>query len=269
MTYGHRIGGKVMWKFLGDRFTTGNAAMGVRRYVVTGVAGIVATAFTWLKGHIPEEWPVGWLLNTPLWAILVMTVIVFVSWFVLDYATVLRKQIEPKVTISFPRNGSIIETPQFYEIMKRVEESGVFYSGMEKAQRSAIYIRGRIDSQSAIAIKECNVFLTEVQREVSPGNFKSTDFLDAIPLSWASSEHQYSVSVPSGVPRFFDIVCINETDNLLEFTSVRPLRLLNLFREAGTYRLKITAVADGAHTHVIYDLTKKENWNEISGQKIS
>ena len=233
-------------------------ALGHYRFLLPSTIGAAIGATDWLKPHLTRFSAMEEVIGIPSWVVGVLVFFLISAFQVLNYAIKLRRKITPNIQISFDPEGSIVETEQ--EIRSSQGPSRMC---------NARYVRGLVTTQAEVAVMDCSVYLTEVSQRTSSGAFERTKFLDGAPLLWATSESQYNVKIAKGIRRYFDILHVNDDTNSLQLAmNATPFRLVDLFKMPGTFRLKVIAVADGAQAEAIFEFTKGDNWNDISGRQV-
>jgi hypothetical protein len=85
-----------MWTWLRRLLETLQQAVGVRRFSIDGAVGLAL----WLVAQATSQWE-GWpLAGAPSWLIALPVILFLLFWWVLNYATELRIQREPRVKLT-------------------------------------------------------------------------------------------------------------------------------------------------------------------------
>ena len=136
-----RVGGTGYFVNLG---ATIHAAFGIKRYLLAPLFGAVAGAADWLIRWLTEI-GVGQWINIPSWAIGVfVTLLVSMIW-ILEYATKLRKERDPNVSVIFDPSNS-----DFQEVNN------------PKGQRALRTFRFRVINTSTEVVERCSAKVVSV-----------------------------------------------------------------------------------------------------------
>ena len=132
----------------------------------------------------------------------------------------------------------------------------------------ALYVRAKVVNHSLLLAKRCRVFLVNIERQDSTGEFSRTLYCDSIQLAWAVREGQQyeALDVPHSVPFFVDIFSTLEgAPGIQPHVRSLPLRYVSLFSAPSTLRLSLRVAGDGAKAAELKLVVEwKGTWNSIA-----
>lgn len=132
-----RLGGMEWLRNIGATLA---AASGPRRFIVGSVVTVVAVALAWLKSRMM------WAGAIPNWTVWVIVPLLLVLYWVLQYATRLRKEAEPRLRLEF-------EPGYPYEITEPFNANG-------QATRT---FRVRVTNAGSTTLTDCIVYLQDFE----------------------------------------------------------------------------------------------------------
>ena len=143
----------------------------------------------------------------------------------------------PKLRLEFNQSPSFItRTP---EVSRGPEVAHVC---------EAIYARVRVMTIKPQLARSCRASLVNIEEEDRSGNLRPTEYSESLQLSWASrGDEFYSArDLPRDVPHFVGIVSRRSSSNAFNL-AIRPipLRLHELLKRQGLFRLSIIIAGDG------------------------
>lgn len=223
--------------WFGQRATTILNAFTLRRVLALPLAVAVVTAFVHGSAALSQFFlhqEGRMLLGLPSWAYGVLAGLLLLIYFLLEYATRLRLEIEPKLRVSFDRErGCLVNTP----VQHFIQEHGA-YGGTRTVlahTTRAIFARIRADALSSTKVRGCVAYITAIKsKKQSEDSFTRHPIHDPIPL--ASQE----ADVPTKVPWFWDFITVSqEPGSVPEFPVPVKLTLYDAVRAPGIYRFTI------------------------------
>lgn len=238
--------------WIGEAISEQISALGPRLYTLgalaTGAVAVVGVIYLALTGVHMSSLEIGSI---------VVLVFLAVFWLtMLDHTVRLRRLITPKVTIGFESSGCLVPTP--LKIRDASDPKNV-------VEVEAVYLRAVVRNVGRLAAKECEAYLTNVQRKMPNGDFTDTDFSDAMDLPWSMREGRayLPMSIGPQVRRYFDVLVSRKDNNELQFAGIWPLRLRKFFGSAGIYKLDLAVLADGATVTAAICVDWNGKWDEI------
>src|SRR5947209_7588399 len=87
---------------ISDHFSTLAEAVGTRRFIIGSVVTVAVAALHWLSGAPGMSW----IANIPNYAFAAVIAASLLFWWILSYATQLRKQREPKIDVFLDQKHS-------------------------------------------------------------------------------------------------------------------------------------------------------------------
>ncbi len=219
-----------------DRWATLKEAAGFRRYLI---GGIVATVLA-IVGAFAGQSGMSWLLGIPGWTVVIITLLAATALWLLNYATVLRKEKEPKLSCAFD-----MDDPGC--VRKRTVLTQIDKYGNVIDRTPVTYYRVKVIAASSATVTGANGRLISMSKNgdtlISGENinltFASADLPDAI-----------AKTIRTGAPEYLDILIISD-DNVVRFaahnnripSTIDPDKL---FIEPGNYEIDIRIVSDNA-----------------------
>jgi hypothetical protein len=181
------------------------------------------------------------ILGLPSWAYGLLAGLFLVLYFLLEYATRLRLEIQPKLRVSFdPDRGCLVKSPvqHFGQVPGTYTNTPVT---ILQRTTTSIFARVRADALSKSKVRGCIAFITAIEsRNQSDTEFKRHQIYDPIPLDTKESD------VPPNVPWFWDFVTVSlEAGSAPQFPVPVKLTLYEALKEHGTHRLTIQVVGEG------------------------
>src|SRR5207247_688980 len=199
-------------------------AIGVRRFIIGSLSLAVLTFVVWITGML-EKRGINILTDIQPWIIAAFVILLVIAYWILEYATKLRRQLTPKLSATFnPQGGSIVMTPVKQQKDGRVTD-----------EWNAVYIRGLVTAESEIAVANCTPFLVSVRKKASTGVFMDTQYVDDLQLPWSMIGHE-PITIPKGIRRYFDIIQIDEKSMQPSICTAWPLTLRKLFDDKTSYQ---------------------------------
>lgn len=239
-------------------------AFGVRKYVVLGMVGGIATMLDALNEKLHSKGIV--LFNDPSFYLVAAGIVVLlVAFWIFEYAYKLRQRLTPKVELSFSDSGGVVSSP----VKDRVP---VVQNGMvtvlDSNERTCIYIRGLVKAISDRAVVGCVAYLVGV-RKMDPQTkaILTTHYLDDIQLPWSGMAVS-PITIPAGVRRYFDIIQIDEKIMEPYIATGWPLTLRKLFDDKTTYQLDLLVNAEGISVTKTIEFTWTGKLDEVTAKQV-
>jgi hypothetical protein len=187
---------------------------------------------------------------SPAWGILAGLLLVF--YFLIQYATRIRKSIIPKISVVFnPSGEGIVRTPT--EVYQQTEGK---WAKIRTDQ--AVYIRITIRAMSRMTVKGCVAFITRIQKRPTPtASFTEVLVFNAIALT------QTPLDVYPRVPATVDFLKCGQFDNKLGFTVPTPFSLEGALDDNATYRFTIEVNGDGISETIEVEVDWTGKWDSI------
>lgn len=253
-------------RWIKERQDVLQAGIGPRRYVYASIFLAVIAISKWLVGQAREH-GITALADIPVWTVGVIVLLIATAYWLLEYAVHLRRQLAPKLSLSFnPERGSIVTTPLKDKVkMKLADQEFV----QEMNERRGVYIRGLVTAVSEKTVSQCTPYLVGVRKKhAATGMFTDTQYLDDLQLPW-SLIGERDISIPQGVRRYFDVVTIDEKVMQPRIASQWPLTLRNLFDDKTTYQLDLMVSGEGITVKMTIEFTWTGDLKNVAGQQIS
>lgn len=241
-----------------DSWDVLRAAVGARRYVLlslaTGVVAIATGIYLYFTGRdmaLTAQIAIG---------ASVILLVLFVT--VLDYGVRLHRTIRPKIAIRFePHDPFIRPTPA------RVPKLD---NPHERVDADAIFLRVRVENLMPNTVaRGCLIYLTDITKEVRPGEFGSIGYGDTLRLAWSArpADGWYNpINIPGNTRIFADLLSVDSVHNGIYVKWEQDLLAhKHLFDEPGKYKFDLLASCDpGKPTSasIIVDWTGE--WSEIT-----
>src|SRR5215472_127416 len=186
----------------------------------------------------------------PLLGIVLFFIVLF--WVMLDAAVEFNKALAPTIAVSFnPKAEGIVKT--------RTE---IYHGGAKIRDDVATYIRITLISRSQKTVKGCAVFLTKLEKRISPADH----FID-IPLQGALSLTQSPIDVYPRIPATVDFLKAGQFDKRLKGTIPWPFRLDDVLNDNATYRFTIEVVGDDIAKNICVEIDWGGKWDGITGRE--
>lgn len=135
-------------------------ALGVRKYVIGTTSAAGAAVATAVYGWLRSEPGWGWLPALPHWSAFILVLISLLMIFITNYATKLRKELEPKFDLSFGGKGlGVVESVEHQRLPR---EPGMFLIANGR------HVRVQINSRSRDVVPGLLPFITGVQYQHAP-----------------------------------------------------------------------------------------------------
>lgn len=221
-------------KWLLQAFGELKSALGVRRYVIGGIATVVATILSFLYPHIT-----GTQINPFLSVALVsLFVLLFIFVCLLDRAVQMRRTITPVINIEC---APLVQSPMYIQQVAGGQPNVL-------TETSSVWVRGKVTVSGKLAARECNAVLIDLhRRRDDTDDWESVNFQDALELRWAnvSGNPFNALSIPVGVRRYFDIFFCRTDTNEITLPGPWPSELRDVFKERATYRFKVGVTSEG------------------------
>ena len=217
-----------------DRVSALDAAWGPKRYMLAPLFGAVVGFVDWVVTRLSDA-GMGALIGVPSWAIGVLATLLLASWWLLEYIVRLRRKIAPQLKIGFSETaGCLVSTP-----IKKIDALG-----NKVDEWKSIYIRGMVEVESGVEVRNCSAYLVEVTKKTNTGVYVGTQYIDDLQLAWSNAGIR-EINIPTGIRRFFDIVNIDEREGKPRVAREWPLTLRGLFDDPTAYRLKLVVSGEG------------------------
>jgi len=242
--------------WFGQRKTTLLEAFTLRRVVALPIVIAVVTAvvhgsvalsqlFAQREGQM--------LLGIPSWIYGVVAGLLLVLYFLIEHATRLRLQLEPRLKIAFnPDAEGIVRTP-----------TEIYAEGKKIADDEAVYIRVTLQALSRTTVKNCVAFLTGIEKRRI-----STDPFIEVPVHGAIYLIPNPIDVHPRIPMPIDFLKSGRSDNKLEFSMPWPFRLRGALDEQATYRFKIDVNGDGITETIQVEVDWTGKWDAITARQV-
>jgi hypothetical protein len=172
-----------------------------------------------------------------------------------DRADQLTLEIQPKLKLSFdPALGCLVDSP----VQEWFEAADTHKMVLARETRT-IFARIRVDALSKTKVRECSAFLTEIETKQGDA-FVRYPIHDPVQLDQGSAAE--TIIAPK-VPRFWDFIKIDKLPNSFPvFPGRTLLTMRDIFKEVGTYRLKLAVVGEG----VVEEIALEMHWNGVPDQ---
>jgi hypothetical protein len=131
----------------------------------------------------------------------------------------------------------------------------------------ALYVRIKVVNTRSTLAKSCRVYLVNVERKGSSGEFEPTEFCDSQQLAWsAQSEPFEAFDLPRDVPHFVDIFSTRSISRVFALAiRATPLRYSDMLATPGTYRFTIVVSGDGVTPATICPVVSWNGaWDQIA-----
>jgi hypothetical protein len=137
----------------------------------------------------------------------------------------------------------------------------------QSLERQAFFLRIRAVNESSRLAKACRAYLTSIEREVAPGRFNRTIYVDSIQLAWAvRPQGRFDpVDLPPGIPHFIDVLSTHEGVDLFQpELATFPHRYMDLVATPARYRLTVRLSGDGVRPATLRLIFKwAGTWNDF------
>jgi hypothetical protein len=251
--------------FFRERWEALKEGLGVRRFLYAGFALLVVRFTAWFNQVLMERGMPGFL-DIPEWAIWLLVLFGFVAFFVTEYAVKLRRQLAPKLAVSFaPERGCVVTTP-IKEQTTEISNSGM--KNIRTVERRQVEIRALVTANSEMAVKDCVPYLTGVRKkDPASGVFLQTNYLDDLQLRW-HMDSPGAITIPKDVRRYFTIVHIDEKVMQPRIATEWPLTIRNLFDDKTTYQLDLIVRGEGISTRQQIEFTWDGKLENVTGRQL-
>lgn len=181
------------------------------------------------------------LLGLPSWAFGVLAGLLLMLFFLLEQATRLRLEIQPKLKVSFDaERGCLVISP----VQHFRQEPGTYNDTPRTVlarETKSIFARVRADTTSISKVRGCVAYITAIESKKQPTDpFQRHPIHDPIPLALQEAD------IPSKVPWFWDFITISlEPGSAPQFPVPVKLTLYDAVKEQGTYRFTIQVIGEG------------------------
>lgn len=175
------------------------------------------------------------IFGLPFWALaLPFASLCFVMW-MLEYASSLRQQLEPKLAISFePDNGGLSET------ILTDNSTGQKVDDVK-------YIRLGVQSASQKSVRECVANIVKIERRLDLERTEAIWDQDALALQWAM-RGGFETKIHYLAKRFVDVACVRKKIGRLEVLINVPNRLAPELNKYGIFIFTIVVTGDDLST---------------------
>lgn len=171
-----------------QRWATLKEAVGNKRFAIDGIVAFVPNAILVLLAHLG----VGLIPRSTAWSISVATLFALLFWWILDYATKLRNEMQPKFEVS----------PE------------VVTSTRKGTNEKFTWARFRIKQSSFGNVEKCAIRLTKIEKLNDDGSIKKVIFNAMLPLRW-SFKQGTETTLYDDVEQTGDLIRVSENDDFV------------------------------------------------------
>jgi hypothetical protein len=190
-----------------DRWKTLSDATGWRRLAVGGTIGGVLNAFNIIASAV------GWSplsVGTTI-AIAVATFFGLLFWWVLNHATGLRIELEPRILVSFdPCRDGLVESP-------------IRHPNTPDIIDHAKYVKLCVECLSTQSINKCTAGLSKIEKKTDSGELHTVWDEDTLDLRW-SRTGSYETVINKLEKKYVWILEVQKSTGIPRFSAVTPLR---------------------------------------------
>jgi hypothetical protein len=208
----------------GDHISTLKEAVGMRRFIVGSVATAAIAALQWVSG-VPG---MSWVSNIPNYAVAIAVAALLLFWWLLSYATQLRKQREPKIKVFLDEKHGGVK----------------LYPSIPPSK----WIQVTVHSTTDAPLIDCEARLVNVERRNDDGSVEN--LLDQpIWCRWDDMEgaEKRRTTIPSGISHGAMLFNAFQGQNSLNPDVDPPKsKLVNEIQKPGKYTLNLKVTAKDA-----------------------
>jgi hypothetical protein len=135
------------------------------------------------------------LFGVPSWMYGLLAGLLLLLYFIVEYATRLRLQLEPKLRLSFdPSGGCLVDSP--------IQHFAPNQNGhmMLVGEARAIFARIRVEALSKTTVRGCSAYITVIETRNDVGIFVRHQIHDPVQLSEGAPA---LTDIPPRVPKFW------------------------------------------------------------------
>ncbi len=188
-----------------------------------------------------EDFGLGDLIGIPSWAIGVFAALSLSAWWLLEYIVKLRKQLTPKLEVSFDlKLGGLTETTLTNT------ETGEFVDSVK-------YVRLAVNSASRKSVQECGANLVKIERRLDLARTQTLGDQDALPLEW-SMTGGYETKIHYLTKRYVAVASTLKKTGQTKILTIIPNRLAPGLEKAGTFLLTIVVTGDGISKECVIEI---------------
>jgi len=258
----HRIGN--MRRGIKDRWEVFGEAAGPRKYVIGTVIAAIIFAIDWIEDQA-QSLVARWLsldveaggpemiLGAPSWIVGLTVLFALFWWWMLEYAVRLRRQLAPKLSLSFDENGGRTITPE-----KQKNETGATVDEWQ-----TLYLRVCATALSTKTVENCSAYLVSIEKQDNAGVFHKTHFTDPMQLPW-SHIGIHEINIPARVPHYIDVLRVSDRRQRLDFAAPWPLTLRGFFKDHTTYKLVVRVSGAGITKSKTLSVSWNGKWDELT-----
>lgn len=246
-----------------DRLRTLKEAAGIRRLLL----GTFITATITIVDLVAKNFEfMSFLSVAPTWAVVVIAVVLITLWWLLEFATKLRKTLTPKLKIIYGPEEPWVRYLTNGRTPRELPTS-TSANIIEWTDTKLYYFRFFVQNPHPNTIVHgCRAFLIDVEFQENDV-FCPTAYADTLQLAWASTDlgaRFGSKDIPHLTNVYSDILSVDEVHNQV-FPKWSQDQIVNkgLFERPGTYRLTVLVSSeDGGECVAKLRLEWTGRWDE-------
>lgn len=224
---------------------------------------MVALAAAFLGGtfSLARDWlaskSIVFLPTLPTWSFWAGGTAILMFWWLLEYATTLRKSLTPRLKLSFSPSTCIVRTDA-------QSEKSAFSGSLTFIK--ATYVRVAVENFSSTNANGVAAFLKSAVRHADQ---KEAILHDALPLTWVHSTMTEATLLP-GLIKHVDVLRQKAlTGGGFEVcTPSEPFSLIGFFDDPGTYSFVVLVNLNGVNEEIRFEIERPVNWDGTTGKII-
>ena len=242
---------------IGNRLTALLEALTLKRVIALPLVIAVITALVRLAPVIAKAEGTPTFLGVPDWAWGVIGGLLLLLYFLLEYGTRKRAELQPNFDVSFRATG--------LGIVAAIAREPIFVDGrMDYGPPFRTrYVRIEITNLSAVTIRSCVAGITKVEKR----RHGDAAFIDhKLPQTVFLRTEPFDVY--PDMPCTVDFLRTDERENKLGVSPgiSWPYILEDVFHDKGTYKFTITVNGEGVSKSRTVEIDWKGHWDTITGR---